>query len=312
MIIPRISIITPSYNQGQFIEETILSVINQDYGNLEYLIIDGGSLDDTVSILEKYDAKIDYWVSEPDNGTFDANNKGLAKMTGEYWCILNSDDILQPDALSHVQELISKNKMSWIAGGVNLINERSDVKITVQLEEPNVKTGGLSFATRNWIYHPSTFLHRSVIEEIGVFRDSDIMDYDYWLRMELAGYYPVIVEKILAGLRFHNDCKSLDYINMYRLNVEILKDLAEIADDDLYKEEILSRVKDWRIEYLKGKFRQAIVDKQPADVISSSLSLLVRFPLEMSKRWYWGTLLRYRSGLTPSEHHPYHFMLDEG
>ena len=91
---PKISIVTPSFNQGQYIEQTILSVIGQDYPNLEYIIIDGGSSDNTVEIIKKYADKIIYWISDPDNGQSDALNKGLAKCTGEIFNWINSEDYL--------------------------------------------------------------------------------------------------------------------------------------------------------------------------------------------------------------------------
>src|SRR4051812_15937537 len=105
-IYPKISIITPSYNQGEFIERTILSVLDQKYPNLEYIIIDGGSTDNTVEIIKKYEDKIAYWISEKDKGTYEANNKGLDKITGDYWCVVNSDDLLIEGALETIAEII--------------------------------------------------------------------------------------------------------------------------------------------------------------------------------------------------------------
>ncbi len=89
---PKISIVTPSFNHAQFLEETILSVITQNYPNLEYVIIDGGSTDGSVDIIKKYEKHLTYWVSEPDNGHGDALNKGFAKSTGEIMAWINSDD----------------------------------------------------------------------------------------------------------------------------------------------------------------------------------------------------------------------------
>ncbi|WP_461485736.1 glycosyltransferase family 2 protein, partial [Pedobacter sp.] len=94
---PKISIVTPSYNQGQYIEETILSILNQNYPNLEYIIIDGGSTDHTVEIIKKYEDRITYWVSEKDNGQSHAINKGFEKATGEIFAYLNSDDCYYPN-----------------------------------------------------------------------------------------------------------------------------------------------------------------------------------------------------------------------
>lgn len=107
--LPRISIITPSYNQGQYIEETICSVLSQNYPNLEYIIIDGGSTDQSVEIIKKYQSQITYWVSEPDKGQADAINKGLARITGDWFNWLNSDDILMPNALHNLARMIQAN-----------------------------------------------------------------------------------------------------------------------------------------------------------------------------------------------------------
>lgn len=101
---PKITIVTPSYNQGEFIEETIRSVLLQNYPNLEYIVIDGGSTDNTIEIIKKYEEWIDFWVSEPDNGQSDAVNKGFEKATGKYGNWINSDDLLAEDALLKISE----------------------------------------------------------------------------------------------------------------------------------------------------------------------------------------------------------------
>src|SRR5688500_3818909 len=98
-MLPKISIITPTYNQGHFIEQTIQSVIEQDYPNLEYIIIDGGSTDDTLSVIKKYEKYISYWISEKDKGQSEAINKGFKKATGDVVNWLNSDDYYEPGVL---------------------------------------------------------------------------------------------------------------------------------------------------------------------------------------------------------------------
>ena len=127
---PKISIVTPSYNQGQFIEETILSVLDQDYPDLEYLIIDGGSTDNTIDIIRKYSKHLTYWVSEPDRGQSHAINKGFAICTGEIFNWLNSDDLLLNNALSSVAEAYCSSEAEYkiVVGnciwGVNKDNVR--------------------------------------------------------------------------------------------------------------------------------------------------------------------------------------------
>jgi glycosyltransferase involved in cell wall biosynthesis len=117
MNIPRISIITACYNMEKYLEQTILSIISQDYPNLEYIIIDGGSTDHTLDIINKYKSKISIIVSEPDNGMYDAINKGIELSTGEILAWLNADDIYFPWTLSMVAKVFSENnEISWIRG----------------------------------------------------------------------------------------------------------------------------------------------------------------------------------------------------
>src|SRR5471032_696184 len=102
MAFPSISIVTPSYNQGQYLDETIRSVLDQKYPNLQYIIIDGGSTDNSVEVIKKYEKHLSYWVSEKDKGQTDALNKGVAKCTGEIFGYINSDDLLLPKSLERV------------------------------------------------------------------------------------------------------------------------------------------------------------------------------------------------------------------
>jgi len=106
---PRISVVTPSYNQGAYIERTLRSVLLQHYRNLEYIVIDGGSTDESVSVIKRYEAHLAYWVSEPDDGQADAINKGLRMATGEIVCWLNSDDFYFPGTLDIVASTLERN-----------------------------------------------------------------------------------------------------------------------------------------------------------------------------------------------------------
>ena len=115
---PRISIVTPSFNQGKYIEQTIQSVLSQNYPNLEYIIIDGGSTDGTVEIIKKYEQQLTYWISEPDKGQTDAINKGFAKCTGEIFNWINSDDYYSPNSLHIVAEVFSENPTAKVVCGL--------------------------------------------------------------------------------------------------------------------------------------------------------------------------------------------------
>ena len=115
--VPKISVITPSYNQGKFLEQTILSVIEQDYTNVELIIIDGGSTDNSVDVIRQYENVIAYWVSEPDRGQAHAINKGLAKCTGDIFNWINSDDYLEPGALQEIGTQFANNPDTNIVCG---------------------------------------------------------------------------------------------------------------------------------------------------------------------------------------------------
>ena len=124
IIYPKISIVTPSYNQDEYLEQTILSVLDQNYPNLEYIIIDGGSTDASVNIIKKYEKYLHYWVSEKDNGMYEALNKGFSKSTGEVLCWINSDDIFFNESLFKVAEVFTQLKnINWVTGRCGYIDK---------------------------------------------------------------------------------------------------------------------------------------------------------------------------------------------
>ncbi|MEI7737070.1 MAG: glycosyltransferase family 2 protein, partial [Ferruginibacter sp.] len=123
---PKISIVTPSFNQGHFIEETITSVLDQQYPNLEYIIIDGGSTDNTVEIIKKYATHLKYWVSEKDAGQANAINKGLQHCTGEIFNWLNSDDYLESGALQKIADTFADETVQMLAGKVRIFSETTE------------------------------------------------------------------------------------------------------------------------------------------------------------------------------------------
>lgn len=210
--LPRISIITPSYNQGGFIRETIESVLNQEYPNLEYIVIDGGSTDSTKSILKEYGNKVD-WISEKDRGQSHAINKGLQKATGEIVGFINSDDLLEPGALYKVGKFFSENKKAkWLTGKCRTIDPTGkEIRKGITLYKNvwlHLKSKNILFVI-NYISQPSTFWHREVLETVGYFdeRWEYSMDYDYWLRM--CNYYGLdFINSYLASFRVHPQSKA--------------------------------------------------------------------------------------------------------
>lgn len=190
----RISIITISYNSGKTIEKTIQSVISQNYDNLEYIIIDGGSSDETMNIVSKYKESISYVVSEPDKGISDAFNKGIKTSTGEIIGIINSDDLLLPNALETINESYSEYIDVYV-GGLRIFDPISD---NCNIAYPSIK---YSVKSRDMIVcHPSTFISRVAYDKFGLYKINYryMMDLDLLIRMSQGGASIKSINKVLA------------------------------------------------------------------------------------------------------------------
>jgi glycosyltransferase involved in cell wall biosynthesis len=209
-LLPKITVITPSYNQGQFIEETILSVINQDYANLEYIIIDGGSTDNTVDIIEKHESSIAYWVSEKDLGQSNAINKGLKVATGQIINWLNSDDVLLEGALSKIANYFNENPQVVIVHGrIEYFGDRN--YFSKNLSAVDIKTRYLAHIC---MPQPAAFFKKELIDEQG-FIDESLhfsMDADLYVRAGL-NYSLLQVNDVLAKFRLHGKSKSISEFN---------------------------------------------------------------------------------------------------
>lgn len=296
----KISIITPSYNQGQFLERTIMSVLNQNYSNLEYIIIDGGSTDNSVDIIKKYADRITYWVSEKDKGTYDANNKALEKVTGDFWCVVNSDDLLAKDALETIAEIIRNNPSEkWFAGAVDYIDE-NDVVTGQQIPKKPDAVKGITFIDGCWISHPSVFLSAETIRTIGKFEKYHLMDLNYWLRMEIYGYIPVVVTKPLAALRLHKDSKSADRI---KLNAEFIRVLNQfIYQNKLNRFGAIRKMYRFHSRnYIRILFFEQLVKGNKKEAFKKMCELTVKFPASIICRWYWGGLKRLAVGVSSDD-----------
>lgn len=204
---PKISVITPSYNQGVFIERTIQSIINQKYPNLEYIIVDGGSKDGTLSVIKRYENKISKWISEPDRGQTDAINKGLKLATGEIVCWINSDDILLPDSLHHVGMFFMNHPHISYYNGVSIEIDDNDniLKTKNLLFTPFFfKRGCFNCAQQGM------FWKRDIIDKIG-YLNVDFqacMDVEYQARICEAGYDMFFENHPLGAIRIYATTKT--------------------------------------------------------------------------------------------------------
>ncbi|MEQ9288846.1 MAG: glycosyltransferase family 2 protein [Cyclobacteriaceae bacterium] len=225
----KISIVTPSFNQGQFLEQTIDSVLSQNYSNLEYIIIDGGSTDNSVEIIKRYEKHLAYWVSEKDRGQSHAINKGLQLVTGDIFNWLNSDDYYEPDALSIVNENFQDIKTSCFCGRSNLIYPKEK---TVQSNGTDVFDGNLA-KTIGWarIDQPETFFRSTAVRKMGGLNQNlqFIMDKEWWIRyLFLFGLQGIKkTDDKIVNFRLHENSKTTTSARGF-LN-ETLQLFAELA-----------------------------------------------------------------------------------
>lgn len=212
---PKISIVTPSYNQGRFIEETIRSVLCQGYPNLEYIIVDGGSTDETVEIIRRYESQLKYWVSEKDKGQTDAIDKGFQRCTGEIMAYINSDDLYLPYTFELVATLFTQfPEVNWLTGHASfLVDQQVIMPRRRHLDAFNSRLFQLGFHTPWLLGIPqqvSTFWGRSLYQKAGGKMNTSLniaMDVDLWVRMARFSS-PVFVEATLAMMRLHSTQKS--------------------------------------------------------------------------------------------------------
>lgn len=225
--LPKISIVTPSYNQGRFLEKTIKSVIGQEYPNYEYIIVDGGSDDESVEIIKKYEKHLQYWVSEKDKGQSDAINKGFEVATGDIFAWLNSDDIYFQNTFLKVAKYFMENsKTQVVYGNVKLIDENDHVAgerrfiryITAFLRYGFLHGGfGIS--------QPATFWRRQLYEKVEGL-DVDLvhcMDTDLFVKYAIRNARFRFIRDYLSGFRIHKHSKSCNLQEIANKEVEYIQ-----------------------------------------------------------------------------------------
>jgi glycosyltransferase involved in cell wall biosynthesis len=220
MTLPRISIVTPSFNQASFLEETIRSVVDQNYPNLEYVIMDGGSTDGSVEIIRKYESHLSCWESESDEGHGHAINKGFARTTGEIMAWINSDDKYTPWSFEVVAEVFSQfPEVNWIVGFNSIWNSRG--AMTHAYRNPKSIYDFLTGNSR-WIQQESVFWRRSLWEKAGGYVSQDyqfMIDGELWTRFFLYDEL-FSLECILGGYRTHSHNRANNNMESCLLEME--------------------------------------------------------------------------------------------
>jgi glycosyltransferase involved in cell wall biosynthesis len=294
---PKISIVTPSFNQGKFIEETIRSVLLQNYPNLEYIIIDGGSSDETIDIIKKYKRWITFWVSEPDRGQSDAINKGLEKCTGDLFNWLNSDDWYTAGALFEIATAFMNHPTAEVVSGLEN-HVGLDGQITLHygsfLKEKLEET--IEFCQ---VTQPSTFFKLSTVKETGgVSEDLHyIMDGEMWLKiLLLKGQESFVkIEKVLVNFRLHENSKTVSnsIINNFLIErASIILNLQKMVT-------VPTKVIDYYLHTVYGnppiinlnrawQFNDGIISKRKLRVFFIQKYVTAQFRLKNFRQACWG------------------------
>ncbi len=265
--LPRITIVTPSYNQALFIEETIRSVLLQGYPDLEYIIIDGGSADGSVEIIRKYERWLAAWVSEPDHGQADAINKGFARATGDIVAWLNSDDRYLPNAFAEIARAFAQNPSAGMVFG--------NMEIVL-----DGRARAIGYAARGdrllrdlvFPFQPTCFFKRAVIERVGLLDATlrYVLDVDFILRV-MANFDYVFVPAALASFRVHSESKT------GMAEEHFARELLSMLDRVLAKRDHYPKLNDWRVDEIRCVFyRRASKHLYMGNRFAESLRMICR------------------------------------
>lgn len=281
-VLPLVSVVTPSLNQGAFIAGTIESVLGQNYPQLDYLVVDGGSTDNTLDVLRGYGARL-RWLSEPDDGQSAAINKGWRATRGDIIAWLNADDTYLPGALEKVVKLfLAQPEVAVIYGDCNYVD--ADGRFIRRYPTRPYNYAQLVRSASNFIPQPATFVRRSAMEAIGGLNESldCVMDFDCWLRLG-ARFEMAYLPEGLATLRLHPAAKSL------RVTARFAAEIIRIYQQLFNLPDLSPAIQRWRAEALHAAYYNAAHAAFWAGSIAEAqhygFQAWRRAPLSL--RWLW-------------------------
>jgi glycosyltransferase involved in cell wall biosynthesis len=282
-MLPKISIVTPSFNQAQFLEQTIRSVLDQNYPHLEYIVVDGGSTDNSVEIIRHYQDKLAYWVSEKDRGQVHAINKGIQKCTGDIFGFINSDDIYLPGTFSAVAEYFQAHPQAeWICGDTVMFGEGHQTQLS-RAVVPRSAAQCLS-----WAYtaaQPGHFWKLDLVE--GGFDEAwpYDFDHDFYVRLLLSGHNCEHIDLPFAGYRLHAASKTV---------AENYKQTDEFdRNAEFYESRLRGSGRRWcrATRFLRKSYRASEAGNK-SEGARWLMRALATYPEAVIHRPFWGCLRR--------------------